>query len=1202
MKAFLALAFAAFFAAESFGVDAVWKNTATEAQDWMTASNWKDATTGEELTEPPTNATDTATFPEIDMTVRTVTLSAKEDNWLGSLASVTGGECWRLRFNRQGNSPYRDYASKFSFDDVNGFTGEWNTVAGKKSLGIAALSGTQTLKLVSVSDQFAIEVANSGTTADILSLKGTAGSLKKSGAGDLRVREVADAGDLVLELEEGNVQIDGKIKDPFASAQVIAQKSAVWLDASASATWKAHTYTDDSGRTRVTNWVDAAGREIKARIWDNSGDKTDSHIKDIQPPFISTKTSSTGLPLMDFGAGSSTSTELPQALMRLSESVQVQEAFFVSEIDSGQQILGDTSDYSFASGENYAFTYGEVITNNGGFAFFNGGHKTPALVLNSSIWRIPRQTDTYSPTKKNALQLTDVCFGTGNAKPVSLIASDRVYKSGSGGVRIGEVLLFTARLTDEERKVLTEYLMGKWFAKYNHKDFDVANVADGTSITVPEGQIVRINTLRATGTTFTKKGAGTLELGRVYPEDLTITVEGGDVELKTEVREDVPTAPAGTPQLWFDANSVDAFVTEGDNVTAWKDCRNNGKQATRLNFPQITAYPTADTTRVAGKTTLTFPDKAAFSMPIGDGVREVFVAFCYTDAPGQYNVIAEGYRTDRGQGGVNYMFAAPGVGYEQMAGGTFSVDGKPVRPFEKAGTTFVKDQWRVIHLATPLAADFSRLASNGPRSWLGMVSYGEVVTYDTALSPEDRATTIDYLMRKWTGKRHPEYEKPVADISLTFDGDATLGGETDATYAAVTGSGTLTKTGSGQSTVTAELTEDFQDLAVESGSLMIAKPVEPVDRSSFHFDASDASAFEEYYIDANGETNVQKIVDVRRNGVTAFTPAPSSPSAGNMFYVTNPIVRFAEFAPGVRRPYFDCLAYTGRNVNPPTGAGFYVSPYPKATATKEVHAVMATHSAVDILWGRSNVDFKRGLNNRLFRYGTESAAVSSDVSDGYISVDNAVTNYSFVLKNDTFHLISLAPLSGKDVATISIDRSNNSGGQCCAEILAFSDYLPAKERAFLQDKLMYKWFGKGQAPVWVNELESVSVAKDATLTVAGGAILTPTVTGGGTIEATRVLGIAALNLKATDRTTVEGLTVEGVADFAGAVAVTLTGTDAARMKVGKYALVTATSFANLNLAQWTLSPAQLRNEYRFVQEGNTVFLDVRPNGMLLIVR
>ena len=149
---------------------------------------------------------------------------------------------------------------------------------------------------------------------------------------------------------------------------------------------------------------------------------------------------------------------------------------------------------------------------------------------------------------------------------------------------------------------------------------------------------------------------------------------------------------------------------------------------------------------------------------------------------------------------------------------------------------------------------------------------------------------------------------------------------------------------------------------------------------------------------------------------------------------------------------------------------------------------------------------------------------------------------------------------------------------------------------------MYKWFRKGQAPVWVNELESVSVARDATLTVAGGAILSPTVTGGGTIEATRVMGIAALNLKATDRTTVEGLTVEGVADFAGAVAVTLTGTDAARLKAGKYALVTATTFANLDLAQWTLSPAQLKNGYRFVQEEDTVFLEIQPNGLLFIVR
>ena len=1205
MKALLAFAFAALFAAESFGVDAVWKNTATATQSWQTLANW--SVGGETATDLPTNAIDTATFPDLGPTMRAVNLLPKVDGWAGALSSVTGGENWQLVFNYSGGN-YGDYTEAFSFGNVNDFKGEWKTTGGKKTLRLTAASGTQTLPVVSIAGQFSLEVVNEETTAEIKHLTGTVGSLKKSGAGDLCVREVTDASDFILELEQGDVQIDGRTKGLEAVCAPVFAKSAVWLDASARDTWLSHTYTDDHGRTRVTNWVDAAGRDVRARIWDNSGDKVDSHIKDIQPPFISEKTSSTGLPLMDFGTANITSTELPQALMRLSGSaVQVQEAFFVSEIDSGTQVLGHDTDYSFNAGDDYAFIYGESVTNNGGFALFNGGYKTPALVLNGSIWRLPRQIDTYSPTSKNVLQLTDVCFGEGNAKPVSLLASDRVYRTGgmgSGGVRIGEVLLFTEKLTDGERKALTEYLMGKWFAKYDRNAFDQVNAADGTSITVPAGREARIGTLRATGTTFTKKGEGTLRIGRVYPEDLTITVEGGDVKLDTEIRTGTPTAPAGTPQLWFDANAEGAFVTDGDNVTAWKDCRGNGKQATRLNDDKVTAYPQIDTTRVAGKTTLTFPTKAAYSLPTGDGTRETFVVFCYLDTPGYYCVVGEGYTTDRRMK-VNgayryYMFAAPSVGNEYLAGGTFSLDGKPVRPYEEAA--FVKDRWYVAHLTTTTKLAMNRLASDGPRNLLGNVSYGEVITYDTALSPDERAATIDYLMNKWLGTRHPEYAAPAKDISFALVGDAAIGTDTDATFAEVTGEGALTKTGAGQATVTAELAESFTDLIVEDGTLTITKPAEPPDRSAFHFDAMDTASFAEYFIDDNGETNIVRWADTRANGVYAYKPDPVNPSGDNWMYMTNPIVRHVTFPDGKVRPVLDFLKANSRNVAP-TGAGLYLSNVSSvARNIKEAHYIFGNgQSGLRVFHGRYESQFLRGLNYRLFRQTGESGAISEDILNGYISVNNQPADGSYVLKNNNFYLVSIAPLSAKDISNIGVDRADQAGGDRYGECIAFKDYLPAKERAYLQTKLMHKWLS-GPEAVWTNDLASVNVAKGTTLSVTGGgAVLAPTLSGGGTVDAVKVLGISALNLKVADRKTVDGLTVEGVADFAGAVAVTLTGTDAAKLKAGKYALVTATSFANLDLAQWTLT-TQLKNGYRFVQEGNAVFLEVQPNGMLFIVR
>ena len=1204
MKVLLAFAFAALFAVESFGVDAVWTNTATAVQNWYVAANWTNET-GEVLVEPPTGAEDTATFPHVDYTLRSVNLM--DGGKTASIASLSGAATWRLYLNDFSSDYGNGGVLNFGVGDVNGFLGEWYATGSKKTLVLTAESGVQTLRLAHTAQQFSLKVENAAVTADILQLRGTAGSLKKSGAGDLRVREVAEDGNLVLELEEGNVQIDGVRKVPLADDAAVLRKAAVHLDASVADTWQEGTYVDDDGRTRVTKWYDVHGNGAFAEIWDNSGDKTESHLKTILPPFISATRSSTGLTLMDFGACSSANvgTYGPQAVMRLGSQIAAQEVFFVSALNDGTAVLGDSSDTTFNAGGEYVFTRGAEVLKNGGFARFNGNLSWQNLRMVSNIQRMVRTFDSYT-SNRNELMLTNVRFGDGNAKPVRYLASDRLYASagnGSGGVKIGELLVFTEALTEDERKEVTDYLMRKWFVKADHKDFHLANAMDGTSITVPEGRVARIDTLRINGTTFTKKGGGTLQVGRVYPEDLTIAVEGGDVKLNTTVATETVTEPVGTPQFWFDADYDEtvSFIKNGEDVTNWCDRRGTGNKTVRLYFDQITAYPQVDVESRPGRTVLSFPDKAAMQMPSG-GQRESFVVFSYPDNVKDYNVLANGYSTDRSGGGNSSLFAKYDVGPDGMGGGIYSVNGKPVRPFEATGKTFVIGEWYVAHLSTSAAYTLDRIASNGPRTNAGHVKIGEIITYTTALTPEERRQNIDYLMKKWLGLRHPEFAVPAKDITVAFAGDATVASDTDATYAEVTGSGSLVKTDAGQATVSKTLAEDFQSLSVEGGTLVITKETVMPDRSQFHFDAMDTDSYAEgSYVDDEGETRVNKWLDVRRNGVFAETK-PTETS----LYVTNPIVRQVVCKDGVTRPIFDFLENGGRNVQPPKSAALAVSPAPATSC--EAICVYADNvmwaGTIDVFGTTdSNVSyFKRGLGGTLFRTNLAHA----DVQNGYIWVDGAPGSSGSNVsggKND-LHVVHIAPANEHKfpMGAIGYQGSNDAGGRRYGEYMAFDTPLTEKERNYINGHLMYKWMGAANDAVWTNDLKSVAVAEGASLVVSGGgAILAPTVTGGGTIEATRIMGIAALNLKATDRTTVEGLTIEGVADFADAVAVTLTGTDAAKLKAGKYALVTATSFANLDLAQWTLT-TQLKNGYRFVQEGNTVFLEVQPNGSLFIVR
>ena len=1182
--------------------DYTWSNEAAGVESWQTLSNW--SSDGTAATDLPTNASDTVSFPAVDGVRRQVNVIGA-DGPVG-LAAIRGEACWRLCLNAYGDM-FGGRIGEFSVADVEDFAGEWQATGSKKTLALTAASGVQTLRLVQIDQQFALRVANAATTVDVLQVRGTAGSLKKSGAGDLRIREVAEAGNLVLELEEGNVQLDGVRKESLADDADVFGKAVVHLDASAEDTWRDGSYADGDGRVRVVQWRDVRGNGVAAEVWDNSKDPTASHLKTIEPPFISATRSSTGLPLMDFGARTADAigTYGPQAVMRLrSRIAKAQEVFFVSALNDGTMVVGDSSDVSFAASDAYVFTDGAGVLKDGGFARFNGNRGWQDLTANGGFQRMRRTFDSYTADKGD-LMLTNVRFGDGNAKPIFYLASDRLYASagnGSGGVRIGELLVFPEALTEDERRDVTDYLMRKWFAKADRKDFHLVNAADGTSISVPEGRVARVDTLRVMGTTFTKKGTGTLQIGRVYPEDLTITVAGGDVKLDAAVASQMVTEPVGTPQFWLDADA-DAgvsFVKSGEDVTNWRDCRGNGTGAARLDFAEITAYPQVDAEALPGRSVLNFPAGSALELPSG-GQRESFVVFSFPDNVRDYNVLANGYPTDRSGGGVSAVFAKYDVGPDAMGGGVYSVDGRPVRPFEATGTTFVQGQWHVAHLSTTIPYDLCRIASDGPRRNTGHVKIAEIVTYDVALTSDERRQNIDYLMRKWLGRRHPECEPPSRGVTVAFAGDATVAGDADVTYAAVSGAGRLVKTGPGSIAVTAELPESFMDLAVEGGALTVVKPAEMPDRSQFHFDAMDEGSFAAgSYMDAEGERRVLTWLDVRRNGIVAAT----KPMEAGL-YVTNPVVRQIICPDGVTRPIFDFLVQSGRDVNPPTAAALSVSPVP--SLSREAVCVYADtvedSSTVDVFGTtESNVTyFKRGLSGSLFREDLADA----DVQGGYIWVDGVMGSSATKVTGapNNLHVVHIAPANGKafPMGAIGSQGSNYAGGQRYGEYLAFAEPLNDKERTYLNGYLMHKWLGQGEAPVWTNELTSVRVAKGARLTVSGGVILAPTLSGAGTVEASRVMGISALNLTASDRWTVEGLTVMGVADFAPSVAVTLIGAEAAVLRPGRYVLLTATAFVGLDLSKWTLAPAQKR-AHRFVREGNAILLEVRQSGMCVIVR
>lgn len=1215
MKALLTFAFAALFAAESFGVDAVWKNTDTSSQSWMTASNWKDATTGEELTEPPTNAMDTATFPDIDKTVRRVNLmgSAYADRFQAPVIdSITGGEYWRLALP-SGNNDWGRCFRSVKVGDINGFKGEWYSDGAYQTLDLSNATTDQKLQVVYPHYQFPIKVP-ADITAEMGYVRGATGAIAKEGAGRLKIGTVMDAETLQLQLNEGEVELSGAI----GPEDEIIKKAYYHLDANLPDTME--WYTDEEGRTRVTKWFDANGSGRYAAIWDNSTDGTASHIKFIDAPFVKSNDSTTGLSIMDFGCNSAYPDERTlygptNCVLRFDTRLtNVREIIWVAGWNhAAAPAFGDVDTYTLTGSGTYIFNYGHTITNGGGAFWQNGDYhaQVPYRVDGKDRYYTP--VDTYT-SKFQDLRLCDVKFGTD--QKFYYIGSDRLYRTGgngSGGIKMGEALIFTNALTQAERQLVSDYLMKRWFAKRPQSMFRNVYAAADTAISVPAGRIAKIDNLVARGKVV-KRGEGRLVIGRTVQE-AEIEIEDGDVQFETKTVTVSTEGPAGTPQFWYDGDQEGCFVTDADGVVAWKDRRSEyatERQATRLvedskNF----GSPQVDTTSCPGHTVLSCPYWSGMSFPgkLGNALafqQETFIVFAFIDADGanNYNFLPNScYTFVRGA----YRFLDPAYADDRGVGGVCTLDGVPEYPLEPAtgNRAFEVGRWYVASAAALSALGMSAIARDGGRQRVGRLRVGEVITYSSALTEDERRQTVAYLMKKWLGKDHPETREPVVKPVFGFPEGKTaiLNAKANLTVQSVVGgNGNLVKKGVGDATIIAELDESFGNVTVTDGSLTITKLIEPPDRSAFHFDAMDAASFAEYFIDDNGETNIVRWADTRANGVYAYKPGPVNPSGSDWMYMTNPIVRHVEFPDGKVRPILDFLKANNRNVAP-TGAGLYLSNMDSVVRNiKEAHYIFGNgQNGLRVFHGRYESQFLRGLNNRLFRQTGESGAISEDILKGYISVNNQPADGSYVLKNNNFYLVSVAPLSAKDISAIGVDRADQAGGDRYGECIAFTDYLSEKERTYLQTKLMHKWLS-GPEAVWTNELESVSVAKGTTLSVVGGgAVLAPTLSGGGTVDAVKVFGISTLNLMAADRTTVEGLTVEGVADFAGAVAVTLTGTDAAKLKAGKYALVTATSFANLDLGQWTLT-TQLKNGYRFVQEGNTVFLEVQPNGMLFIVR
>lgn len=1218
MKAFLAFAFAAAFAAESFGVDAVWTNTATSAQSWLTLANWTNKT-GEAVSAVPRTAADAAFFPDLNtavrsQTVRTVNMFDASANSF-ELGALTGARFWNLAFTDKSDT-WGSAERTLMLPSIMGFDGRFTASAGRSTIAITGTGSDNRLADLKPTSRLSVSLAEKNAAVTVENITGQ-GVIGKKGAGKLIVGTVQDAGVQIF-ADDGTVSLEGTIADD----DPLLAKAWAHLDASARETWEPHAFVGDDGRTYVTNWLHATGGDIFCRSFDNSADKNDNHVKKTIPPYVSSVKSPTGLDMISFGSVSPKNVALygpTNCIMAFSSrTTAAREVFWVTRYDDPGACnippLGDSNGYDFAGNQVYLFKSSASAAVKQGIIFKNG-MRDPGLVKDGSNYDSIQWPGNKQP-KAGELQLVSV--GSTGGVPVAYLATDRLYYWAVGGHTFGEVLIYTNELTMTERRLINRYLKRKWFADVPSEATVMRTADDTVALEVPSGRTARVETLIAGGSSVKKTGEGTLIVGRLSPADATVTLEGGKVLFDPVIRTIPSEAPATGAQFQYDASAEDSLVTnEQGVVTAWKDARAEFAEDRQVT---CSGSPTVDTTVLPGRRIVDFPVDSYGSMPgringnyaFQYSVFEVF-RFTTETAAKSYNVLGAG---DIKLTSDSYLFLRPDRAPWAVSGGIYSIDGVPVDPFAARNGAFEVGKWYVASAVMPSSAIYNKIAfcsgSSGSNGGKGGMQVAEVITYGRALSADERRATEAYLMQKWLGKPHPDtLDENLPSFAYPKDAPACLDVEADITVESVSGGdGTLVKRGSGTATVVADLDETMSTLSVEEGELVVSTRTAPEDRSAFHFDATKTDSFTSYFVvtEESGavKTNVQTWADVRNNGITArahIVDTPARTQTSDAVAVTNPVITHVETAVGKTMPLVDFGHMSVR-------AGGVVVMYDDSAALRlykddsvnqfgnivESHVVWCpAHETQGSFFGADYPynDYYRG-NSWIF-----SNTACGPVKNGRIEVNGVAKVYNNAVTPDV-HLLSTVPTDATHVGFMCF-QANNGGGCLIGEVLGFTQTMTEKERTYVKTALMNKWFDT-PAPVWTNDLSSLSVKTGTTLTVGGGAIAVSSVAGGGTIVATSVSGIAMLNLATTDRTTVEGLTIEGVADFAGAVAVTLTGTDAAKLKPGKYALVTATSFANLDLAQWTLSSAQMKNGYRFVREGNTVFLEVLPNGLLFIVR
>lgn len=1157
--------------------------------DTATASNWTEGTApaaGDDLV--------------FDMTLtapRTVTVKAN-DGSVARFGSITGTSLYPNYWLKLGCS--------MTVEDLAGFFGRVSMPGTSVTLTAAPADGLATVPDLEARLAAPVSVAAGATL--VVSNLAAISYVDKKGDGTLRLtrtdgahhRAIVSAG--TLELDPPAPE-DGIVGDPY-----------IHVDASAFETF---TLEQENGTNFITRWSDVRG-----------GTK----------PYFTTTTTYTERPFLrpagglyatnvvDCGALIGNNGAQPGDVARLGPASSLQLSTASSKIREAFAVFCDTVD----EGVNGSFGF---IFGSGGFNFhrLENGSLFGQGAANVQMGDIRiNDCGVYHNTYVQGSELKVVSVGTAGDTSIDSLAKDR-NRIRLGGIRYGEVLLYTNALTSAERTRVNRYLMKKWLRSDEKGDALLeTQVAAGTALAVPEGKTAAVRKVRATGDTLVKRGAGTLEIGALRgstaASKVALTVEAGDVRFGGATNA-VPAdpQPARAPTFRFDADDETTLTCDGDgNVTRWDDATTVdswGRYATAASGHTPKRVPSVCNNRAVVDFGRYYGSGDGAFMTIknasgGDAkqywLRELFVVWRWNPRPTNANV------SPFPLGGSDYSGLHWGdngtlmttTGAATSYYGLWTVDGVTV----PGNTSVTSNDFHVISVALDeylgnrqyLFCDRGSCRSGGGQ-------LAEVIGYNRRLSPQERHDTQAYLLKKWKNLPHPDDVSANALGAVTFTGAATprLVTEDALTVDNVAcAATTLEKTGQGTATV---LQTGATGFAVREGALVFRNVASVA--PAFHVDAATIDAADTFE-DGQGTTRVAVWRDANGNGMYAMT---------NSACTAAPVL-VADKWNGLPAVDFGTFTTTVTPTNPDSSSLFWS----KEIKVRELFLVVGDHDddhTKSAFFIGTSMDWHRGEHGQLF-----CAFTADNVEFGLLQLNGAVVTKDERLA-DGLNILAVAITNGNAVAANAWanDRQTiRSGGVVIGEALVYDQLLTETERASVIADLERKWRGRLAA---TSERAVLSAAAGAKLVLSNQFVrVTESLAGGGTVAADglEVVGtvrpgdaattagtltlnaptygvtfadVAELALDVDAEGRWDGVVVNGPVTFAAGGTVRVDLTNAPKITSAlTVPVLTATSVTAADQAAWkvVVAPAD-RYSARLVFDGTTLSVRVRPRGGMAVV-